>query len=95
MLRYRRTAGSHGLLFGANYGYSTVKGGNYENVGGRRGALMWTTDDNASDLELFALDRWKFAPHWTLVYGTQFVSADRDVERLQGRATTRSIRAWA
>ncbi len=40
---------------------------------------MFTTDDAASTLELFALDRWKFAPRWTLVYGTQFVSADRDV----------------
>ena len=84
MLRYRRTADSHGLLFGMNYGYSTVAGGNYENNGGRPGALMWTTDDNASSLELFALDRWNFAPEWTLVYGTQFVSADRDVSGFQG-----------
>jgi iron complex outermembrane receptor protein len=84
MLRYRRTAGSHGLLFGMNYGYSTVTGGNYENDGGRPGALMWTTDDNASSLELFALDRWSFAPQWTLVYGAQFVSADRDVSGFEG-----------
>ncbi len=84
MLRYRRTADSHGLLFGMNYGYSTVAGGNYENNGGRPGALMWTTDDNASSLELFALDRWNFAPEWTLVYGTQFVSADRDVSGFKG-----------
>ena len=40
---------------------------------------MLTTDNDASSLELFALDRWNFAPRWTLVYGTQFVSADRDV----------------
>lgn len=84
MLRYRRTAGSHGLLFGMNYGYSTVTGGNYENDGGRPGALMWTTDDNASNLELFALDRWNFAPDWTLVYGAQFVSADREVSGFEG-----------
>ena len=45
---------------------------------------MWTTDDNASSLELFALDRWSFAPEWTLVYGTQFVSADRDVSGFKG-----------
>jgi iron complex outermembrane recepter protein len=79
MLRYRKTAGEHGLLFGANYGYSTVTGGNYENIGGKRGAFMFPTHDNASTLELFALDRWSFAPRWTLMYGTQFVTAAREV----------------
>ncbi|MFZ2507500.1 MAG: TonB-dependent receptor [Steroidobacteraceae bacterium] len=80
MLRYRRTAaGSHSLLFGVNYGFSSVSGGNYENIGGQPGNLMWSTDDDASSLELFALDRWNFAPRWTLVYGAQFTAADRDV----------------
>jgi iron complex outermembrane receptor protein len=80
MVRYRRTTGDHNLVFGANYGYSTVKGGNYQNVGGQRGFLMWTTDNTASSLEGFALDRWRFAPQWTLVYGTQFTTADRNVD---------------
>jgi iron complex outermembrane receptor protein len=84
MARWHRVADSHDLLFGANYGFSTVKGGNYENNGGERGALMWTSDDDASTLELFALDRWSFAPQWTLVYGTQFVSAKRDVSGFKG-----------
>jgi len=84
MVRWQRDAGSHGLLFGANYGHSTVKGGNYENDGGQRGVLMWATDDNAETLELFALDRWNFAPRWTLVYGTQFVAAGRDVGGFKG-----------
>jgi iron complex outermembrane receptor protein len=79
MLRWHGNAGAHDLVAGANYGHSTVEGGNYQNIGGRRGALMWTTDDNASSLELFALDRWGFAPGWTLVYGTQYVAAERDV----------------
>ncbi len=79
MARYRRTSGAHELVLGANYGWSTVKGGNYENDGGQPGAFMWPTDDKASTLELFALDRWNFAPRWTLVYGTQFTSAKRDV----------------
>ena len=83
MLRYRSTAGEHGLVFGANYGYSTVKGGNYQNIGGQRGAFLFPTDNDAATLELFALDRWNFAPDWTLVYGTQFVSADRDVGGLK------------
>lgn len=78
MLRYKRDVGAHGLIFGANYGFSKMNGGNYQNNGGKRGALMWRTDDDATNLELFALDRWKFAPNWTLVYGTQYVSASRD-----------------
>jgi iron complex outermembrane receptor protein len=79
MVRYQRDAGSHDLLFGANYGYSTVNGGNYTNERGQRGFLMWTTDDEASSLEVFALDRWSFAPDWRLVYGAQFISSDRNV----------------
>jgi iron complex outermembrane receptor protein len=78
MLRFNRAAGDHSLLFGANYGFSEVKGGNYENIGGRRGALMWNTDDEASSLELFAVDRWRFAPRWTLVYGAQYSHARRE-----------------
>lgn len=84
MVRYKRDVDTHGLIVGANYGYSTVKGGNYENIGGKRGALQFTTDDAASSLELFAMDRWKFAPDWTLVYGTQYVSADRDAGGVTG-----------
>ncbi|MGD9599009.1 MAG: TonB-dependent receptor family protein [Steroidobacteraceae bacterium] len=79
MVRYQRDAGSHGLLFGVNYGRSTVTGGNFSNEGGQPGFLMWTSDDKASSLEVFALDRWKFAPDWTLVYGAQFTMADRNV----------------
>ena len=79
VVRYQREAGSHGLLVGVNYGYSMVTGGNYTNDGGQPGFLMWTTDDKASSLEVFALDRWNFAPDWTLVYGAQFTTSDRDV----------------
>lgn len=78
MLRWRRPAGAHDLVFGANYGFSAVTGGNYENNRGERGALMWTSDNDASTLELYALDRWNLAPRWTLVYGAQFVTAERD-----------------
>jgi iron complex outermembrane recepter protein len=79
MLRYRRAASAHNLVFGANFGYSTVKGGNYENAGGERGNFMFPTDNKASSLEVFALDNWKLAPRWTLVYGAQFISAKRDI----------------
>lgn len=84
MLRYKRDVGAHGLIFGANYGFSKMNGGNFQNIGGKRGALMNKVDDDASSLELFALDRWKFAPDWTLVYGTQYVSANRDAGGVVG-----------
>lgn len=84
MLRYSRETGSHNLLFGTNYGYSTNRGRNFANLGGVRGAFLFPTDNKASSLELFALDRWHIAPRWTLVYGTQFTSADRDVGGFKG-----------
>jgi iron complex outermembrane receptor protein len=84
MIRYRRHAGAHALLFGANYGHSTVRGGNYQNLAGQPGAFLFPTDNSASSLEMFALDRWRFTPRWTLVYGTQYVTADRNVGGFQG-----------
>jgi iron complex outermembrane receptor protein len=78
MLRWRGATGAHELAFGAHYGFSKVTGGNYENDGGEPGALMWNVDDTASTLEVYAVDRWRFAPRWTLVYGAQFVQAERD-----------------
>lgn len=84
MVRYKRDVGDHGLTFGANYGFSEINGGNYQNIGGKRGALMSKTNDDATSLELFALDRWKFATDWTLVYGTQYVSANRDAGGVVG-----------
>lgn len=83
MLRYQRKSGNHDVVVGANYGHSTVNGGNYQNVGGKPGYLMWKTDSTANSLELFALDRWALAPDWTLVYGTQYVSTDRKADGLQ------------
>ena len=83
MLRYQKDVGNHGLAFGANYAYSTEKGSNYfTNIGGTYDptSMAFAPVRNFSrGLELFALDRWKFAPDWTLVYGTQYVSAEREV----------------
>ena len=83
MVRYQKDVGNHGLAFGANYAYSTEKGSKYfTNIGGTYDAtsMAFAPVRNFSrGLELFALDRWKFAPDWTLVYGTQYVSAEREV----------------
>jgi iron complex outermembrane receptor protein len=79
MLRYQKDVGDHGLAFGANYAYSSEKGGNYDNNEGSRGNRWLEVLNFSRSLEFFALDRWKFAPDWTLVYGTQYVSAEREV----------------
>jgi iron complex outermembrane receptor protein len=78
-LRYRLTAGEHQLIFGANYGDSSVSGGNYRNLNGKPNGLSEYVDNSADSLELFAVDRWNFASDWTLVYGAQYVDAGRDV----------------
>lgn len=78
-LRYNLRAGDHDLLAGANYGETTVKGGNYRNDNGRRNGVTTRVDNDADSLELFAMDRWQFAPQWTAVYGAQLVSANREV----------------
>ena len=78
-LRYRADAGAHSILIGANYGDGTVSGGNYRNLNGHRNGLTEYVDDAADSLELFAVDRWRLTDRWTLVYGGQWVNADRDV----------------
>jgi iron complex outermembrane receptor protein len=78
-LRYRVRAGGHNLLVGANFGDSSVSGGNYRNLNGRRNGLSEYVDNTADSLEVFAVDRWRLNDSWTLVYGAQWVSASRDV----------------
>lgn len=78
-LRYQLRRGTHDLLAGLNYGKTEVEGGNYGNDGGRRTALATRVDNDAHSTELFLMDRWRFAPHWTAVYGAQAVSSTRDV----------------
>jgi iron complex outermembrane receptor protein len=77
--RYRFEGDAHGLLFGANFGDSSVSGGNYRNLNGRRNGLTEYVTNAADSLELFAVDRWRLSSAWTLVYGAQWVSATRDV----------------
>jgi iron complex outermembrane receptor protein len=51
--RYRSEVGNHKLLFGANFGDSTVSGGNYRNLQGQRNGLTEYVDNAADSLELF------------------------------------------
>jgi iron complex outermembrane receptor protein len=82
MLRYSLTAGDHNLLAGVNLAHTTDRGGNYTNDAGERGTLQDTVDTHAASANVFLMDRWKFAPRWTLVYGAQGVTThltDRNI----------------
>ncbi|MCT9811763.1 TonB-dependent receptor [Acidovorax sp. Be4] len=78
-LRYQRRAGDHDFLAGLNYGRTSVKGGNYSYVTGGPQTINTGVDNNADNVELFVVDRWKFAPQWTAVYGAQMVSGSREI----------------
>lgn len=78
-LRYQRRAGSHDLLFGANWGRTSVQGGNYSYTPGGPSSRFADVDNHAASLELFAMDRWQLAPGWTAVYGAQAVSGRREI----------------
>jgi iron complex outermembrane receptor protein len=79
-LRYERRIGDHALQLGLNHGHTTVKGSHNSYTPGTWARSAFTTVDNsASSLELFALDRWQFAPGWTVLYGAQGVDSRREV----------------
>lgn len=79
MVRYNAKRGSHDLVLGVNYGDTEVKGGNYQNVLGQPGFLMWESEEHAENVEIYAIDRWALNDSWTLVYGAQFADTSRDV----------------
>jgi iron complex outermembrane recepter protein len=83
MARYDIVVGEHNLLLGVNAGDGKVSGGNYRNDNGQKNGLTTKVDNKAQNVEAFALDRWQFAPQWTLVYGAQAVWADREIENIE------------
>lgn len=79
MLRYKLQLDDHTLLAGVDYGYGDVEGGNYRNAYGKRNGLTEKVDNNAETLEAYVMDRWALG-RWTLVYGAQGVSTQRDTK---------------
>ncbi|WP_339675686.1 TonB-dependent receptor [uncultured Zhongshania sp.] len=79
VLRYSHTLGDHSILAGVNWGENKVEGGNYRNDRGLRNGLTTIVDNSAESLEAFVMDRWQFSERWTLVYGVQAISTERDV----------------
>ena len=79
MVRYNRVAGDHDVLAGINLAYTHETGGNFRNDHGQRNGQTGIIDNRSDSAELFLVDRWHFAPDWTLVYGAQGVLTSRDV----------------
>lgn len=79
MLRYDRRVGAHDLLAGINFGKGSVNGGNYRNIKGRPNGLSESYDSHSDSAEGFLMDRWRASDRWTAVFGTQIVSAAREV----------------
>jgi iron complex outermembrane receptor protein len=77
--RYHFKIGHHKLLAGVNLAHTIDQGGNYENDGGHKGARTDDVKQRSNNATLFVLDRWRFAPRWTLVYGGQGVITSRNV----------------
>lgn len=84
MLRYRWHPDRHEMVFGANFGRSSVEGGHYRNDGGRRNGLSNRIDNHAETWEVFAQDHWRLNDRLTLVLALQGVAAER---------STRSVNA--
>lgn len=83
MLRYSMQVGDHDLLAGLNLAGTRNQGGNYRNAGGQRNGQTERIDNRSRSTEVFVVDRWSFAPGWTLVYGAQGVFTTRDVRTLK------------
>ncbi len=77
--RYHIQIGDHDVLAGLNLADTRVYGQHFRNDGGQRNGATDRIDNHASNVEAFLLDRWQFAPDWTLVYGAQGVFTIRDV----------------
>ena len=79
MLRYRHSIGDHDMIVGLNYGDSTVKGGNYRNLGGQPNGLTTVIDNAADSVELYVMDRWQVSNRWMVELAAQGIRAHRDV----------------
>src|SRR5690606_16245183 len=79
MARYNARIGDHDVLAGINLANTHETGGNYRNDGGLRNGQTGVIDNRSDSVEVFLVDRWRFAPDWTLVYGAQGVFTGRDV----------------
>lgn len=88
MLRYNKTIDRHNLMMGFNFGVNSVEGGHYRNDAGKKNGLTTKVDNSANSLEAFVVDRFLVDDMWTLIYGTQLVSAKRSVKNTDVASAT-------
>lgn len=79
VVRYEHEIANHDLLFGINFGVGEVEGEEFGNAGGERDGLSTLVDQDAHNLEAYAMDRWHLGDHWTLVPALQVVNAKREL----------------
>lgn len=79
VVRYDQSVGAHDLVAGLNYGEGSVEGGNFRNNGGRPNGISEYVDNSADSLEAFVVDNWRASDRFTVVLGSQYVNAARDV----------------
>lgn len=84
MARYHKTIGDHNLLFGFNYGSNTVKGEEHRNLKGHKNGVRHEVNNDASTLEAYVMDRWRFTDDWMVTLAVQGVVANREI-RKRGR----------
>ena len=82
MVRYHHRLGKHDLLFGFNYGENELDGEHHRNDGGKKNGLMNFVENDASTLEIYAMNRWHLNENWMLILGAQVVEADREVKSI-------------
>lgn len=79
VVRYDQSVGAHDLVAGLNYGKGSVEGGNFRNNGGRPNGISEYVDNSADGVEAFVADNWRVSDRFTVMLGSQYVHAERDV----------------
>ena len=79
MLRYAQQGG-HDYVLGINGGIARVEGTNSDNEAGFPGDTNNEFDNTATNIELYALDRWSLHADWTVILGLQLSTGRREVQ---------------
>lgn len=77
---------AHRLRAGLLYNRGVMRAANFANIAGRRGALVSSATQTATNLEAFAEDQITFAHGLTLVLGASAATNDRKNEQTTGAA---------
>lgn len=71
---------AHKFILGLNYSSGTIDALQYTNIGGSRGVLTASSEQEANNLVLYGESELRFRPDLALVLGIQALHAERDVK---------------